>query len=112
MYRNLAVQTSKAYLSWQAGDYLRPFKYRSVVAARNVYHFTSASDFEADVAELQPLLRAAAQLVRNTLGTNWFPSAGGEYSGLLCTMCAREGRRHACPPGAPAPRNASSVRRR
>jgi hypothetical protein len=100
MYRNLAVQTGKAYLSWQAPDFLVPFKYASLKKGRDAYHFTPASDFRVDTTELAELLLAAAALVKNTLGTNWFRSGGGEYSGLLCTMCTGPvGRKHSCPAG-------------
>lgn len=52
------------------------------------------------VSEFVPLVTAAAATVRNTLGTNWFPSggegAGKPYTAFLCTMCPDKGRNHTC----------------
>lgn len=114
MYRNLAVQTGKAYLSWQAGAFATPFDWKKIGPRRSkdVYHFSNASDFEVDTEKVGGLAAAAAAMVRNTLGTNWFPSGGGggggeggkgkekgskgdpvgtrHYSSFLCTMCAEE----------------------
>ena len=98
----MAVATGKSYLSWQASTFAVPFQYEkmSFTEARDIYHFTNASDFRVDMKEIEPLLVSAGALVRNTIGTNWFPSAGKgagkPYSAYLCTMCPQKGRNHTC----------------
>ncbi|KAH7619344.1 putative EGF domain-specific O-linked N-acetylglucosamine transferase [Nannochloris sp. 'desiccata'] len=102
MYRNLALQTGKSYLSWQAPAFSQPFDWKKIgpKRSRDIYHFTNVSDFEVKVSEFVPLVTAAAATVRNTLGTNWFPSggegAGKPYTAFLCTMCPDKGRNHTC----------------
>ncbi len=102
MYRNLALQSGKSYLSWQAPAFSQPFDWKKIgpKRSRDIYHFTNVSDFEVKVSEIVPLATAAAATVRNTVGTNWFPSggegAGKPYSAFLCTMCPDKGRNHTC----------------
>lgn len=98
----MAVQTGKSYLSWQASSFAVTFEWESMglTEARDAYHFTNVSDYEVDLSEVEPLLTAAGAMVRNTIGTNWFPSAGKgagkPYSAFLCTMCPKKGRNHTC----------------
>lgn len=104
MYRNLAVQTGKSYFIWQASRHANPniklydpHKINTIMAARHIYHFSNESNFFVDAKALRSLVLSATFSVRNSLGTNWFPSHGGEFSAFLCTIChGPEGRKHTC----------------
>jgi Glycosyltransferase 61 len=86
MYRNLAVQTGKTYLSWQAEKYLRPLN--ETIVLPDDYHFTNLSNFRVDIDALKPLLKSASLVVRNSIGTNWLTSLEGRpYVKKLCTLC-------------------------
>lgn len=89
MYRNLAVQSGKIYMSWQAEKYLLPLDKETLTP--DMYHFTNASDFQVDVSALKPLLKSAAIVVRNMLGTNWLTSDGRAYYRKYCTLCTLGG---------------------
>ncbi len=96
MYRNLAVLTGKVYLSWQAQSFAEANPdLSSAPYQKHAYHFSPASAFFLDAAEVAQLVKAAAWVLKGNLGAQWAPSNAANFS-MALTPWAKQPAGLAC----------------
>ena len=74
MYRNMAVQTGKTYMGWQAQHFAEKMDADELAIVKKQYHFKPKSHFYVDIDEYTKLIKMAAAVARGGVGESWMPT--------------------------------------